>query len=372
MRNVARSVVLDAEAELLLACARVRMEPVAGARVREMAGAVSDWSAVLDLARRHRLVPLLYTHLKAVAEDLVPASARAALREEFTANAARNLALATELLAVTELLASHGVRALPYKGPALAQCVYGSLASRQMKDVDVLIAPEDVERALSLLATRGYAPVTRLLPGARRLGLEYQCVLTRPSDDTVIELHWSVVPRAMAPPVTLDQLWPSRLHTAMLGRTLPGPSHEDTLVILGIHGSKHQWARLEWICGVAELVRTKPIDWVKVHGRAEQWRATRMLDTGLLLATDLLDAPVPDAMLDSARRDARVVSLAASVIERLFIDEDGSGDRVLRAFQLGTQQSARDRARYIWFRPLIDGARKGARVAHWLQDLSAR
>jgi putative nucleotidyltransferase-like protein len=373
MREDTASAALGPETALLVACTRAHVDPFTAARVRELAGAVRDWHKVLELGRRHRLVPLLYTHLKAVAEDVVPHEAYAALREEFTTNAAKNLALAVELLAVTELLDSHGIRALPYKGPTLAQCIYGSLAARQMKDVDILVRPADLDRAVSLLATREYSPVTPVLPGARRLGLEYQCVLTRPSDETIIELHWSVVPRTMAPPVTLDHLWPSRLHTAMLGRTLPSPSHEDTLVILGIHGSKHQWARLEWICGVAELLRSKPLDWLKVLARAERWHATRMLSTGLLLAVDVLDAPVPEAVVGVARRDVHVVALAASARERLFVDEGPTIDRrVLRAFQLGSQEGVRDKARYVWFRPLIAGARQGARFAHWLQEVTER
>jgi hypothetical protein len=362
------------EIALLLACTRARLDPIAASRIRDLACAVRDWSAVLELGRRHRLVPLLHTHLNAIAADVLPDVVSAALREEFTANAARNLALTVELLAITALLDSHGIRALPYKGPALAQCIYGSLAARQMKDLDILLRPEDLDRVVSILAARDYAPVTPVLPAARRLGLEHQCVLTRPSDETIIELHWSVVPRAMSPPVALDDLWPQRLSTALLGRMVPSPSHEDTLVILCIHGSKHQWARLEWICGVAELLRAKPIDWIKVLARAQQWHATRMLSTGLLLAADLLDAPVPDALVATARRDAQVGALAAKVLERLFVDDEATplDRRTLRAFHLRAQESARDKARYIWFRPLIDGARRGARFAHWLHGRTAR
>jgi hypothetical protein len=275
--------------------------------------------------------------------------------------------MAVELLAVMDLLGSQGVRALPYKGPTLAQCVYGSLGARQMTDVDILLRSADIDKAVSLLATRGYSPVTRVLPAARRLGLEYQCVLTRPSDATIIELHWSVLPRAMSPPVTLDDLWPNRLQTAMLGRALPSPSHEDMLVILCLHGAKHRWARLEWICGLAELVRSKPLDWLKVLARADRWRATRMMSTGLLLAADLLDAPVPDAVVTVARQDERVTALAATVVGRLFVDEEPFDGGALRAFQLDAQEGVRDKARYLWFRPLINGARKGARFAHWLQ-----
>ena len=364
---------LDVGASLLIACTRARLDPVAASRVRNLAGAVRDWPGVLDLARRHGLLPLLHTHLNAVAADVVPEAARETLREDFAANAAKNLGLAVELLAIIELLDFHGIRALPYKGPPFAQCVYGSLAARQMKDVDILVRPTDANRAVSLLATRGYSAVTSILPGARGLGLEYQCALTRPSDETIIELHWSVVPRAMAPPVGLDDLWPSRLHTAILGRPLPTPSHEDMLVMLCIHGSKHQWARLEWICCVAELLRSKPLDWFRVAARADQWRAIRMLSTGLLLACDLLDAPVPEPQLAVARGDAHATALAASVLERLFVDDDPAVERrALRAFQLAAQEGLRDKARYIWFRPLIDGARRGARFADWLRDAAER
>jgi hypothetical protein len=373
MRENAALAALRAETALVVACTRARLDPVTAARVRELAGEVRDWATVLETARRHRLVPLLHTHLTAVAEDMLPDSARATLREEFTANAAKNLALAVELLALTELLDTHGIRALPYKGPTLAQCIYGSLAARQMKDVDILVHPVDVDRAVSLLATRDYSPVTPVLTAARRLGLEYQCVLTRPSDATIIELHWSVVPRAMAPAVGLDDLWPNRLRTAMLGTTVPIPSHEDMLVILCLHGSKHQWARLEWICGVAEMVRSKPLDWIRVLARAERWRATRMLSTGLLLAADLLDAPVPEPVISLTRRDPNVAALATTVLERLFADDDSTiNRRSLWAFQLDAQEGVREKARYIWFRPLVNGARRGARFAYWLREMTVR
>jgi hypothetical protein len=361
---------VSTEIALLIACTRSQLDARAVERVRTLAARVRDWASLVELGQRHRLVPLLYTHLTAAAGDLVPDETRRALRDEFAANAATNLALGAELLAIVQLLASRGIDALPYKGPILAQCIYGSLASRQMKDVDILVRPRDVKAVVASLATRGYERVTSALPGARHLGLEHQCVLTRFEDDVIIELHWSVVPRALAPAVTLEDLWPNRLHTSILGRALPSPSHEDTLVVLCIHGAKHQWARLEWVCGVAELIRSKPVDWHKVQDRAKHWHARRMLSTGLLLAAELLEAPVPDAILERVRRDAQAVSLASSVRDRMFADEEAMSDRrVVRSFQLGAQEGLWDRARYRWLRPLIDSARKSARLADWLYGL---
>jgi hypothetical protein len=364
---------LTMEKALLVACARARLEPDDAAQVRRLAADVRDWPAVLDLARRHRMLPMLHTHVSAVADDLVPAQTLAELRQQFAANAAKSLTLAMEVLAITELFDRESVRAIPYKGPTLAQCVYGSLAARQMKDLDVLIRRDDFDRAVSLLADRGFQLVARPWSALRRLGLEYQAVLTRASDSMVIELHWTIVPRAIAPPIGVDDLWPNLLRTSMLGRSIPSPSHEDTLVILCVHGAKHQWARLEWITGVAELVRSKPVDWLAVLARAERWHATRMLGTGLILAADLLGAPVPDAVLADARVDAEVVALASIAAGCLFADgERLVARRAVRAFQLRVQEGVRDKARYLWFRPLIDGARKGARAARMLEAWVAR
>ena len=204
----------NAATALLIECARMRLDPARVPKVRDLALAVDDWPAVLELSRRHRLMALLHTHLTAVADDIVPEAARAALRAQVTENAARNLALARELLEVTQLLESRQIRVLPYKGVTLSQCIYGSLAVRQMKDMDILVRPEDLDRAVSLLATRGYEPVTRISRAVVWLGLEYQCVLTRPTDGTIIELHWSIVPRT---PLEISEAPP----TASRGRRAP-------------------------------------------------------------------------------------------------------------------------------------------------------
>src|SRR3712207_8653927 len=41
-----------------------------------------------------------------------------------------------------------------------------------------------------------------------------------------------------------------------------------SLLILCVHGTKHIWGRLSWICDVAELLRTQPdMDWEYVLDR---------------------------------------------------------------------------------------------------------
>jgi hypothetical protein len=352
------------EMGVLVECARVRLDEARVASLRRHVAGVTDWPELLELAERHRLVGLLHSHLHEHASDLVPTELQRALRRRAMSNATANLLLASELVAVLKLLEAEEIAVLPYKGPLLAQSAYGNLALREMKDLDLLLRPADVRRAIRLLGRHGYRLTTPLLRGLVTLGLEYQATLVRDDDETIIELHWTIVPRSVSVPFGLEELWPHRLETAIAGYRVHVPSHEDMLTILCVHGCKHRWMRLEWVCGTAELLRTKPLLWERVLDRSEEWHAGRMLRTGLLLAHRLLDAPLPDGVLRIASGDETAAELAEMAMEGIFVPTERTLDtRELRAFQMRMHERIGDRVRALWYRRAIDGARLARRMA---------
>ena len=62
-----------------------------------------------------------------------------ALRQQDKANAHRALWLTLELLNIHRHLQTRGLEVLPYKGPVLAETLYGNVAMRQFSDLDLLI-----------------------------------------------------------------------------------------------------------------------------------------------------------------------------------------------------------------------------------------
>jgi len=69
---------------------------------------------------------------------------------------------------------------------------------------------------------------------------------------------------------------------------------EDTLLLLCMHGAKHCWSRLAWICDLAELIGSRSnMDWDALVDRAAACGAERMLYLGLNLASDFLGAQLP-------------------------------------------------------------------------------
>ena len=96
---------------------------------------------------------------------------------------------------------------------------------------------------------------------------------------------------------------------------------EDLLLILCVHGAKHYWSKLGWICDVAELLRVHPgLKWTALLLQAKQLGGRRILFLGLFLAHVLLGAGLPEEVWKEINADPVVPWLAAKVQTRLFAE----------------------------------------------------
>lgn len=342
------------EHRLLLYCARTRVCGEAAENLKRLAGSQLDWDYLYLLARRHSVLPLLYWQLNATAAAEVPPAQLRRLRDEFRLHTARNLYLTGELERIVTLFDSEGVAVIPYKGPALAAFAYGNLALRRYVDLDILVRPEDVPRAKALLARRGFRPQLPLTPAQERVLLRSQHNLpfTREDGLLLVELHWEFAQRRYARAAGGESVW-SRLVDVRLGaREVKGLPAEELLLSLCVHGTKHLWERLAWVCDVAELLRSHPqLDWPSLLSQARQAQTERMLLLGLHLAGRLLGAPVPEEVWARAAAEPAVARLAGRVVRRLF---DGTTHRPATlleqvGFNLLARPGIAGRLRYFGF-----------------------
>jgi SAM-dependent methyltransferase len=339
------------EEELLLLCARLRPAPEARRRLGGLLTGSCDWTRVVRLALHHKVTPLLYRALARRRE--VPGEIRAALRRHQAEHARRGLAQLAELRELLAGFEAAGIAALPWKGPALAELAYGSISARIAGDLDLLVRPGDLPRVAAGLEARGYVEQTRYRTGRaldaaedawyRHAQAEY--VYLRPRDGMVVEPHWTLAPRPLAVDLDLEGIWRRAQRFPLAGGDVPGMALEDLVLALCVHGSKHQWTELRWICDVAELVARQPgIDWPAALARAEAHGCARMLRLGLVLAQRVLGEPLPEAARAAVRADATALALAAQVEARLF-DADYDAPSVFRVsrFRLRMRERARDR-----------------------------
>jgi hypothetical protein len=272
---------------------------------------------MLELARRHRLVPAFDRALaKGEATFLAPPSDCAeAIRSEARQIAMRALASVRQLTAVLSTLGDAGVEALPYKGPALAQQAYGDVGVRDSLDLDVVVRPADRGRARVALSKHGYDSLEKLSPSEERILLDAygHYLLLAPGEGIPVELHWrfSSAQFPWSPDVT-DVL--SRSRVGAIGtHVTPMIDPVDSVVLQAAHGTRHAWERLEWLVAMVATSRLVASDVPRLVDRARAMRALGALTTAFELARRLLGVAVTPALA----ADGAASALAADLERRL-------------------------------------------------------
>ena len=314
------------ELRLLLACARLRMEPGDYAALAAILDGVLDWAAVLRLADWHGLRPLLHRHLEGL--ERVPHPIQVTLWATAEAIARRNAALYGDLGRLVAQLEAASIPVVAYKGPTLALRAHGSLRLREFSDLDLLLPQAEVLRARDqMVQSGGYAPEYDLTREAEIACIDsqaqYHLVLRSSALGHLVELHWK---SDLDYPVERfdDPAWVDALRRDGGVATL---RDEDLLLALCIHGSKHLWSSLGWLVDVAELLRHPlEIDWERFSARATVMGASRRVGLGLRLAHDLLGAPLDAVARRLADRDD-IVAVAPRVVAHVLSADPGTEAR---------------------------------------------
>lgn len=275
----------------------------------------------------HCVLPLLYWHLKTIGQANVPPDVWRQLQSYFHQNTTHNFRLTRELLKLVAFLHERDIAVAPLKGPALAAAAYGNLSLRQFADLDILVHKRDILKVKELLLDHGYRLQVPLTKDQEAAHLQDDSVydLVRNDGQVPLEIHWGITAPCIPFPLDLDRL-DGRLQTIDLaGAAMPNIAAEETLIILCVHGTKHIWGRLAWICDVAELLRSHPdLDWKRVLDQAQVLRVRRMVALGLLLAQDVLSAHLPPEVVEWLASERTAQSLALRVRQRLFAEENPS------------------------------------------------
>ena len=341
------------EQELLLCCARTTASDRVAARLRELAATEIDWEYLFLLARRHSIVPLLYLQLDRHAADLIPSDTLSQLKKHYLENAARNTVLTAEVCRLITRLADAGIDTIPYKGPVLAVFAYCNLALRRFVDLDVIVRKSDVLKAREILLEEGYTPSKSLSLTQQELLLrtQHNMQFSRDNHRLIIELHWEVAPHLFASPVNSDQLWDNLVSIDLNGTEVKTLAADDLLFSLCVHGSRHLWERLGWICDIAELLARHSFDWPTLLKRAMQADSDRMFLLGLYLAQRLLDAPLPAEVKQRCDSDPRLTLLADNVVDHLFngpTHVPATSGEIFK-YNIGVRKTLGARARYLLY-----------------------
>jgi hypothetical protein len=173
---------------------------------------------------------------------------------------------------------------------------------------------------MGILTARGFSTVLRLSKKQLNAYMKAEdvIVLINEHDGLILELHWEMTGRFLSRPLNMNFIGERLARVKLMDREVAHLSSEDLLVYLCIHGQRHLWERLEWICTVAKLVDEKMLQWNLVFEIARGLKCHRILLSGIYLAHDIFGVNLPETVLNKIKGDSALPKIVAAVKQRLF------------------------------------------------------
>ena len=307
-----------------------------------------DWEELVRLARHHGVFPQLSIAVSRNGTQ-VPHEIKSKILHEDQSNTRHSLWLTREMFRILDQLKARNVDALPYKGPVLAQQLYGSVAARQFNDIDILIRARDVPVAVAALHELGYEPGIELTPRQERAYLKsgYEYTFDGSLGRNLVELQWNLLPRFYAVDVNTDSLFERAQVLSISGQEVRTFALEDLLIVLCLHAAKHSWVQLSWLCDIRELTASRAIDWAQVNAQARELGIQRIMTLTFLLCERLWGTEFPSALERDFSENSEPT--LCGLMKTLSEGEEPDSES-LSYFRLmwDARERKRDRMRFLW------------------------
>jgi len=257
-----------------------------------------QWGHLVEEARSEGVAGLLYTLLPEDARGHV----RNALRADYQSQTAGNLLYMEKLAQLVPALRNAGVRFAVVKGAALLATVYPDPGIRSMKDLDLLVHPEDANILKPVMEHLGWQEEDEDIAG-KGFGVRYRAetAFTRQEGRILfrVEAHLD------APgfyPASRRAIW-NRI-TSVSGAgiddmpVLTIPAHLSYLC--SHYYYHHCGSGLKWLVDVARLI-SQVCSWHDVVVDAYEFGTTRPVHLALHDVGRVLGVPVPQHIVETLR-----------------------------------------------------------------------
>jgi hypothetical protein len=340
---------VNPEFDLLRACCAHAQQGTGDDRIAQAIESGVRWDLLPRMAEHHGVLPLVLRRL-APFYAAIPKEVLTTLTRMQQINSRRSLWLTSELVRVVGQFKQCGIGFLTYKGPALAELLYGDVTMRQFGDLDFLVYRDDVFRATTAVHELGYHSQLALTEAQEKafLSIGYERVFDSQFGRNLLEIKWKVLPPFYAIDFDVEKVFLRSDSVNIEGLSVPTLSAEDLLLLLCVHAAKHSWEKLSWLCDIAAL-SARALDWEMIQRQGGQLGVQRILAINFVLANTFLETEIPATIAAYIQKDARAVSLADRITAKIEGCEscDVTSNAYFREFA-GLRERRMDRGRFWW------------------------
>ena len=305
--------------------------------------------SLIVLAYKHAVLPLLYKTLKMY----FPKHPIIDILNPHYMNIVQiNMLMSTELIKCVDLLHTEKIRLLCIKGPVLSKLIYGDISLRQYGDLDILIQKSHREKVISLLKKHDFNPEIMLKPNTQKVFFDAVNVLgfQSPKKNVLIEIHWELLAKNYAIHWEGSSLWEQTQTVFLDKHPIETLNHTNHFIYLCVHGSKHLFERLSWVCDIDHYIQTQnDLSWEEILALAKKLGILRILFLSLNLSQALLHTPLPTHIKKKIAYDTPTQKLTQQLITLQF-SNDPNNTKNIHSFKLllNMRENKKDKIRFAW------------------------
>jgi hypothetical protein len=306
------------------------------------------WRELISFADEMGLGSLLLGRSQSL-QLQVPGAIGEKLLERLRGNTARNLRILAEFGTLAGALQREGVSFMPLKGVYLCSNIYDSPGERLIWDIDLIVAPDEMRRALAVVASTGYRP-------SRKYDLDLEIKIHQhvpayiKAGAAPLEVHWTLLEPRFENGLRWPDLWDRSVPARMGEVTARVLSPVDLVIYLCAHAAYHHVyaASLRSLYDIKLVIErfSAELDWALLGNRAQDCGLLNSVYLSLRLTKDLLGCNVAEAELRALRPPEFSPALQSAAHARMF-DEVATSPVVNAVW---ARHGVRQRIRGLWDR----------------------
>lgn len=286
----------------MLLSTTANLSPEKKERISNLLSGKVDWKYLMNLAVLHEIAPLISRNFAANGLNTqVPKPYLDQFDKIYRQTLYKNVILSEELKKVLSALNQRDIPVISLKGIALAELLYGNPALRAISDIDILVPPDHLRQAGSLLIEMGYQQTS---PEQRTHPFHGAPYYKQTSIPIFIELHWDLEDNKLLP-ISGQEIW-SRAQALQLESGKTKMLSPEDMVMFSIIQLCKAFDQLKILADITELLKKYEVmlDWRYIVNSVRTWGIGPGGYYSLKWARDLLGAPVPASVIAELKPEA--------------------------------------------------------------------
>lgn len=196
------------------------------------------------------------------------------LKQKYNCALYQNMFIRSQTKIALEKLEEAGIQTIPLKGTFFAEKYFGHLGARCTSDIDLLVHPFELERAVNCVKSLGYIE-------QERIPSHFHWSFSKPIPDSsiplTIELHWDLM-KEKTSDLNLDEFWEQA--TAMGSyRYIKELSDYHTFYMICLHGWRHNLCSLKYFLDIIQMIYflQDNIDYIRLQKDAAAHKTLRRI-----------------------------------------------------------------------------------------------